>query len=94
MNIKGINFINSINYYNKVTCNKNDKIEKYKNCDRIEISEVSKALNEYGIDNNNFDNKKRVMEVKKEILKGTYTYDSKGIAKCILEEMKGKKKDE
>lgn len=90
MNIKGINYANVINYYNKVSSNKVNKIEKEKTYDRIEISEVSKALKDYSIDNN-YDNKKRVMEVKNEISNGTYSYDAKLIAKGMLEAMKGKK---
>lgn len=87
MNIKGINYTNGINYYNKVASNKMDKIEKV--YDRIEISEASKALKDYSIDNT-YDNKKRVMKVKNEISNGTYSYDGRLIAKGILEEMKGK----
>lgn len=90
MNIKGINYTNGINYYNKVASNKMDKIEKDKVYDRIEISEASKALKDYSIDNN-YNNKKRVMEVKNEISNGTYSYDARLIATGILEEMKGKK---
>lgn len=90
MNIKGINYTNGINYYNKVASNKMDKTEKEKVYDRIEISEASKALKDYSIDNN-YNNKKRVMEVKNEISNGTYSYDARLIAKGILEEMKGKK---
>ena len=52
MNIKGVNGTNVINYYNKVTSNKMNKIEKEKAYDRIEISEASKALKDYSIDNN------------------------------------------
>lgn len=89
MNIKGINYTNGINYYNKVASNKMDKIEKEKVYDRIEISEASKALKDYSIDNT-YDNKKRVMKVKNEISNGTYSYDGRLIAKGILEEMKGK----
>ena len=89
MNIKGINYTNGINYYNKVTSNKVNKMEKEKTYDRIEISEASKALKDYSIENN-YDNKKRVMEVKNEISNGTYSYDARLIARSMLEAMKGK----
>lgn len=89
MNIKGINYTNGINYYNKVSSNKANKIQKEKTYDRIEISEASKALKDYSIDNN-YDNKKRVMEVKNEISNGTYSYDARLIAKGMLEAMRGK----
>ncbi|MBE6055222.1 MAG: flagellar biosynthesis anti-sigma factor FlgM [Clostridium sartagoforme] len=90
MNIKGINYINGINYYNKVTSSKVNKIDKEKTYDRIEISEASKALKDYSIDNS-YDNKKRVIAVKNEISNGTYSYDSRIIARAMLEAMKGKK---
>lgn len=89
MNIKGINYTNGINYYNKVSSNKVNNVEKEKTYDRIEISETSKALKDYSI-NNNYDNKKRVMEVKNEISNGTYSYDSRLIARGMLEAMRGK----
>lgn len=90
MNIKGINYTNGINYYNKVTSNKADRTEKGKVYDRIELSEASKALKDYSIDGN-YNNTKRVMEVKNEISNGTYSYDARLIARGLLEEMKGKK---
>lgn len=90
MNIKGVNGTNVINYYNKVTSKNMNKIEKEKAYDRIEISEASKALKDYSIDNN-YDNKRRVLEVRNEISNGTYSYDARLIARGILEEMKGKK---
>lgn len=89
MNIKGINYTNGVNYYNKASSNKVNNIEKEKTYDRIEISETSKILKDYSIDNN-YDNKKRVMEVKNEISNGTYSYDARLIAKSMLEAMKGK----
>lgn len=90
MNIKGVNGTNVINYYNKVTSKNMNKIEKEKAYDRIEISEASKVLKDYSIDNN-FDNKRKVLEVRNEISNGTYSYDARLIARGILEEMKGKK---
>ncbi|MCR1950206.1 MULTISPECIES: flagellar biosynthesis anti-sigma factor FlgM [unclassified Clostridium] len=90
MNIKGIGYANGINYYNKVTSNKIEKLEKKETYDRIELSEAAKILNDYSIDNKNFDNRKKVLEVKNSIYNGTYTYDSKLIAKSMLDAMRGK----
>ncbi|GAA0821003.1 flagellar biosynthesis anti-sigma factor FlgM [Clostridium tertium] len=90
MNIKGIGYTNGINYYNKVTSNKIERLEKKENYDRIELSEAAKILKDYSIDNKDFDNRKKVLEVKNSIYNGTYTYDSKLIAKSMLDAMRGK----
>ena len=50
MNIKGIGYTNGINYYNKVTSNKIERLEKKENYDRIELSEAAKILKDYSID--------------------------------------------
>lgn len=89
MNIKGINYTSGINYYNKISSNKVNKVEKEKAYDRIEISDASKALKDYSIEND-YDNKKRVMEVKNQIANGTYSYDAKLIAKSMLDAMRDK----
>lgn len=90
MNIKGIGYTNGINYYNKVTSNKIERLEKKETYDRIELSEAAKILNDYSIDSKNFDNRKKVLEVKNSIYNGTYTYDAKLIAKGMLDAMRGK----
>lgn len=89
MNIKGINNLSGINYYNKISSTKVNKAEKEKSVDRIEISERSKALLEYTIDNN-YDSKGKINNIKNEISNGTYSYDAKLIAKSILDAMRGK----
>ncbi|MBS5307400.1 flagellar biosynthesis anti-sigma factor FlgM [Clostridium tertium] len=90
MNIKGIGYTNGINYYNKVTSNKIERLEKKENYDRIELSEAAKILKDYSIDNKDFDNRKKVLEVKNSIYNGTYTYDANLIAKSMLDAMRGK----
>ncbi|EEH98388.1 MULTISPECIES: flagellar biosynthesis anti-sigma factor FlgM [Clostridium] len=90
MNIKGIGYTNGINYYNKVTSNKIERLEKKENYDRIELSEAAKILKDYSIDNKDFDNRKKVLEVKNSIYNGTYTYDTNLIAKSMLDAMRGK----
>ena len=90
MNIIGIGYTNGINYYNKVTSNKIERLEKKENYDRIELSEAAKILKDYSIDNKEFDNRKKVLEVKNSIYNGTYTYDTNLIAKSMLDAMRGK----
>ena len=90
MNIKGIGYTNGINYYNKVTSNKIERLEKKENYDRIELSEDEKILKDYSIDNKDFDNRKKVLEVKNSIYNGTYTYDANLIAKSKLDAMRWK----
>ena len=90
MNIKGIGYTNGINYYNKVTSNKIERLEKKENYDRIELSEAAKILKDYSIDNKDFDNRQLVLEVKNSIYNGTYTYDTNLIAKSMLDAMRGK----
>lgn len=90
MNIKGIGYTNGINYYNKVTSNKIERLKKKENYDRIELSEAAKILKDYSIDNKDFDNRKKVLEVKNSIYNGTYTYDTNLIAKSMLDAMRGK----
>ena len=90
MNIKGIGYTNGFNYYNKVTSNKIERLEKKENYDRIELSEAAKILKDYSIGNKDFDNRKKVLEVKNSIYNGTYTYDANLIAKSMLDAMRGK----
>ncbi|VYU42084.1 flagellar biosynthesis anti-sigma factor FlgM [Clostridium tertium] len=88
MNIKGINYSNGIDYYKNKAIKNVNKTKTEKIYDRIELSDASKALRDYAIDRN-FDNNKRVAEVKNEISNGTYSYDAKLIAKGILDSMRG-----
>lgn len=88
MNIKGINYSSGIDYYKNKTINNTNKIKTETTYDRIELSDASKALRDYGIDRN-FNNRKRVAEVKNQISNGTYSYDARLIAKGILDSMRG-----
>ncbi|EOR20132.1 negative regulator of flagellin synthesis [Clostridium sartagoforme AAU1] len=90
MNIKGVGYTNGINYYNKVTSNKIEKLEKKQVYDRIELSDEAKILNDYSINESNYDNSKKIVEIKNSIQNGTYGYDAKLIAKGMLDTMKGK----
>lgn len=93
MNIKGIGYTNGINYYNKVTSNKIDKLEKKQSYDRIELSEVARTLNGYSLNDVNYDNSKKVSEIKNMIQNGVYKCDSRLIAKEMIATMRGKKHD-
>ena len=89
MKINGINNLNYINYYKKVASTKPNKEIKENNIDRIEISKESKSLLE-GKNENYFDNKEKIENIKKQLLNGSYTYDSKLIAESMINSMKGK----
>ncbi|GAA0755421.1 MULTISPECIES: flagellar biosynthesis anti-sigma factor FlgM [Clostridium] len=90
MNIKGVGYTNGINYYNKVTSNKIEKLEKKQVYDRIELSDEAKILKDYSINESNYDNSKKIVEIKNSIQNGTYGYDAKLIAKGMFDAMKGK----
>lgn len=91
MNIKGVGSPNSLNYYNKVASNRVEKTEKVKLKDRIELSDASKVLKDYGIETSSYDNTKKIEEIKNKILSGTYNIDAKLTAKSMLDVMKGRK---
>ncbi|MGL4802936.1 MAG: flagellar biosynthesis anti-sigma factor FlgM [Cetobacterium sp.] len=86
MNIKPVNFRSIENVY-KSTKIENKPINP-KNSDRIEISELGKYLNEVnkGKEDMNLD---KVNDIKQRIENGTYSVDSKEVAKKILEHLKG-----
>lgn len=89
MNIKGIGSPTGVNYYNKVSSSRLDKIEKPKAGDRIEISEAAKALKDYSIEPASYDNSGKIQEIKNKISNGTYNIDAKLTAKSMLDVMKG-----
>lgn len=89
MDIRGINNLSNVNYYKKIASTKvnNEKIQS--NVDRIEISKESKTL----LENeklSNYDNKEKIINIKKQLSNGSYTYDAKLIAKSMIDSMKGK----
>jgi negative regulator of flagellin synthesis FlgM len=93
MNIKGVGYTNGINYYNKVTSNKIDRLEKKQSYDRIELSEVARTLNDYSLNDVNYDNSKKILEIKNMIHNGVYKCDAKLIAKEMIYTMRGQKYD-
>ncbi|ATD54614.1 flagellar biosynthesis anti-sigma factor FlgM [Clostridium chauvoei] len=90
MNIKGIGLTSGINYYNKVSNSKVNKIENKVSKDRIEISKEAKALRDYGIDRSDYDKSAKVNEIKNKLSNGTYKIDAKLTAKAMIDEMRRK----
>ena len=90
MNIKGVVPAAGINYYNKVSINRTEKIENHKNSDRIEISEAAKALKDYEVNTSSYNKAERIEEIKNRISNGTYNIDAKLTAKSMLDIMKGR----
>jgi len=89
MNIKGISYTNIINQYNKVASNKINKLEKVEVSDRIELSREAKILSNYKLDENAYDNSKKVIEIKNKIQNGTYNVNSNLLSKELVNTMRG-----
>lgn len=90
MNIKGVGPAAGINYYNKVSINRTEKIENHNNSDRIEISEAAKTLKDYEVNTSSYNKAERIEEIKNKISNGTYNIDAKLTAKSMLDIMKGR----
>lgn len=88
MNIKGVGYVNGINYYNRIASNKVNQMDKIETLDRIELSKEGKLLNDYRIDESIYDNSKKVENIKNMIQNGTYNCDAKLIAKGMLDSIK------
>ena len=89
MDIRGINNLSNVNYYKKIASTKVNKEKIEGNVDRIEISKESKTLLE-NENLSNYDNKEKIINIKKQLSNGSYTYDAKLIAKSMINSMKGK----
>jgi len=87
MSINSINRPTYINAYNS-NCNKNvDKVNKTKDVDRIEISELGKSLKDYS-SSSDITNAKKVAEIKNKVDSGTYNVDARLTAQSLLNIMK------
>ena len=87
MSINSINRPPYINAYNS-NCNKNvDKVNKTKDVDRIEISELGKSLKEYSL-SNDIGNAQKVDDIKNKVDSGTYNIDARLTAQSLLNTMK------
>lgn len=88
MSINRINRPTYINAYNS-NCNKSvDKVNKTKDVDRIEISELGKSLKGYSL-SSDISNLKKVVDIKSKVESGTYNVDARLTAKSLLNAMKG-----
>jgi negative regulator of flagellin synthesis FlgM len=87
MSIDRINRQTYINAYNS-KCNKPvDKVNKSKDVDRIEISELGKSLKDYSL-SSDIGNAKKVADIKNKVDSGTYNVDARLTAKSLLNAMK------
>lgn len=85
-----INRINSQPYINSYNSNANksiDKVNKSKDVDRIEISELGMSLKDYSL-SSDIGNMKKVAEIKNKVENGTYSIDARLTAKSLLNTMK------
>ena len=86
----GINRINSQPYINAYNSNNNkpvDKVNKTKDVDRIEISELGKSLKGYS-SSNDIGNAQKVSDIKNKVDSGTYNIDARLTAQSLLNAMK------
>lgn len=88
MSIDRINRTTYINSYNSNSNKLVDKVNKTKDVDRIEISELGKSLKDYSL-SNDISNIKKVMDIKSKVENGTYNVDARLTAKSLLNAMKG-----
>lgn len=90
MSIDRINRVAYINAYNTNSNKTADKVNKNKNIDTIEISDLGKSLKDYSLSNKVTDAKK-VAEIKSKVDSGTYNVDARLTARSLLNSMKESK---
>ena len=88
MSIDRINKSTYINAYNSNSNKPIDKVNKTKDVDRIEISELGKSLKDYSL-SHDIGNTKKVADIKNKVDSGTYNVDARLTAKSLLNAMKG-----
>ena len=88
MSIDRISRQQYINAYNSNRNKAIDKVNKTKEVDRIEISEVGKTLKNYSSDNV-IGNPQKIADIKNKIDSGTYNVDARLTAQSLLIAMKG-----
>ncbi len=76
-----------INAYNSNANKPVDKVNKTKDVDRIEISELGKSLKNHSLSGNS-ENIKKVADIKNRVDSGTYNVDAKLTAKSLLNAIK------
>jgi len=87
MSIEGINRSTYINAYKSNSKKPVDKVNKAKDVDRIEISEIGKSLKNYSL-SSDIGNVEKVAEIKNKVDSGTYKIDAKVTAQSLLSAMK------
>ena len=87
MSIEGINRSTYINAYKSNSNKPTDKVNKSKDIDRIEISELGKSLKDYSL-SSDIGNAKKVAEIKNKVDSGTYNVDARLTAQSLLNAMK------
>lgn len=87
MSIDRINRQQYINAYNSNSGKTIEKVNKSKEIDRIEISELGKSLKDYSL-NSDISNIKKVADIKARLESGTYNVDARLTAKSLLNSMK------
>ena len=87
MSIEGINRSTYINAYKSNSNKPTDKVNKSKDIDRIEISELGKSLKDYSL-SSDIGNAKKVAEIKNKVDSGSYSVDARLTAKSILNAIK------
>lgn len=88
MSIDRINRTTYINAYNSNSNKPVDKINKTKDVDRIEISDLGKSLKDYSL-SSEISGLKKVVDIKSKVESGTYNVDARLTAKSLLNAMKG-----
>ncbi|AWK50920.1 flagellar biosynthesis protein FlgM [Clostridium beijerinckii] len=87
MSIEGINRSTYINAYKSNSNKPVDKVNKTKDVDRIEISELGKSLKDYSL-TSDIGNAQKVADIKNKVDSGTYNVDARLTAKSLLNAMK------
>lgn len=89
-NIRAIYATNYINKDSNKIGNGVNKIGRVNKMDTCELSSVGKQLNKFAIEDEAFEvDEKKVNEVRNKVQNGTYTVDSKVLAKAMMKHMKG-----
>lgn len=88
MKIDSIRTNNMINIYKQQKLYEKINATKNEIKDKVEISDTAKYLNKIVSDNENIDIDK-IDEIRNKIKQGTYSVDSKDLAKKMIEVMKG-----
>jgi negative regulator of flagellin synthesis FlgM len=86
MSIDRINRQPYISAYNSNSSKSVEKVNKAKETDRIEISELGKSLKEYSL-TSDIGNTKKIADIKARLESGTYNVDARLTAKSLLNSM-------